>query len=99
MNQPSLMKLEKHFGKLVWKRGQNPKIWIIELEDLHVSFEAVGSSISENRFMIHILNILNLYNELELGMMERRVGDVEKPLMIEDIQGELSLRYERLTIK
>jgi hypothetical protein len=33
------------------------------------------SSISENQFMIHILNNLTLDYELQLAMMERRVGD------------------------
>jgi hypothetical protein len=32
-------------------------------------------------------------------MMERRVGDIEKPLTVEEIRGELSLRYERLNMK
>jgi hypothetical protein len=31
--------------------------------------------------------------------MERRLGDVEKPLTIEDIRGESSLRYERMNMK
>jgi hypothetical protein len=31
--------------------------------------------------------------------MERRVGDVEKPLTIEEIRGELSLRYEKMNMK
>ena len=31
-------------------------------------------------------------------MMERRVGDAEKPLTIEEIKGELSLRFERLNL-
>jgi hypothetical protein len=30
--------------------------------------------------------------------MKRRVGDVEKPLTIEEIRGELSLLYERMNI-
>jgi hypothetical protein len=31
--------------------------------------------------------------------MERRVGDVEKSLTIEEIRGELSLHYERMNMK
>jgi hypothetical protein len=59
----------------------------------------MGSSISENQFMIHILNNLTSDYELQLALMERRVGDVEKPLTIEEIRGELSLRYERMNMK
>jgi hypothetical protein len=49
--------------------------------------------------MIHILNNLTLYCELQLALMERRVGVVEKPLTIEEIRGELILRYESLNMK
>jgi hypothetical protein len=49
--------------------------------------------------MIHILNNLTSDYELQLALMERRVGDVEKPLTIEEIRGELSLRFERMNMK
>jgi hypothetical protein len=95
ISAPSLMKLEKQFRELSLKKVQDPEIWITELEDL----EAMGSSVSENQFMIHILNNLTSDYELQLALMERRVGDVEKPLTIEEIRGELSLRYERMNMK
>jgi hypothetical protein len=59
----------------------------------------MGSSISENQFMIYILNNLTSYYELQLALMERRVKDVEKPLTIEEIRGELSLSYESMNMK
>jgi hypothetical protein len=59
----------------------------------------MDSSISENQFMIHILNNLTSDYELQFAMMERRVGDIEKPLTVEEIRGELSLHYERLNMK
>jgi hypothetical protein len=59
----------------------------------------MGSSISENQFMIHILNYLTSDCELQLALMEIRVGDVEKPLTIGEIRGELILRYERMNLK
>jgi hypothetical protein len=49
--------------------------------------------------MIHILNDLTSDHEIQLTLMERRVGDDEKPLTIEEIRGELSLRYERMNMK
>jgi hypothetical protein len=38
--------------------------------------------------MIHILNNLTSDYELQLAMMERRVGDSERPLTVEEIRGE-----------
>ena len=49
--------------------------------------------------MIHILNNLTSEYEIQVAMMERRVGDAEKPLTIEEIRGELSLRFERLNLR
>jgi hypothetical protein len=46
--------------------------------------------------MIHILNNLTSDYELQLAMMERRVGDSDRPLTVEEIRGELSLCFERL---
>jgi hypothetical protein len=59
----------------------------------------MGSNISENQFMIHILNNLTSDHELQLALMEIRVRDVEKPLTIEEIRGELNLHYERMNMK
>jgi hypothetical protein len=99
ISAPSLVKLEKQFRELSIKKGQDPEIWITESEDLRVILEAMGSRISENQFMIHILNNLTSDYELQLALMERRVGDDEKPLTIEEIRGESSLRYERMNMK
>jgi hypothetical protein len=99
ISAPSLVKLEKQFRELSLKKGQDPEIWSTELEDLRVRLKAMGSSISENQFMNHILNNLTSDYELQLALMERRVGNVEKSLTIEEIRGELSLRYERMNMK
>jgi hypothetical protein len=95
----SSVKLEKRFREMSLKKGQDPGIWITELEEMHVRLEAMGSSISENQLMIHILNNLTSDYELQPALMQRRVGDVEKPLTIEEIRGELSLLYERMNMK
>jgi hypothetical protein len=49
--------------------------------------------------MIHISNSLTADFECQLVMTERRVGDVERPLAVEKIRGELSLRFDRLNSK
>jgi hypothetical protein len=75
-----MVKLDKQFRELSLKKGQDPEVWITALEDLRVKFENMGSCITENQFMIHILNNLTLDNDLQLTFMERRVGDADKPL-------------------
>ena len=75
ISAPSMVKLEKQFRELSLKKGQDPEVWITELEDLRVRLEVMDSSISENQFMIHILNNLTTDYELQLALMERRIGD------------------------
>ena len=57
ISAPSMVKLEKHFRGLPLKNGQNPEVWITELEDLCVQLEYMSSSISENQCMVHVLII------------------------------------------
>ena len=99
ISAPSLVKLEKQFRELSLKKDEDPEVWITQLEDLRVRLEAMDSIISDNQFMVHILNNLTSEYELQVAMMERRVGDAEKPLTIEEIRGELSLRFERLNLR
>jgi hypothetical protein len=96
---PSMVKLEKQFRELSLKKGQDPEVWITELEDLCVTLENMGSCITEDQFMIHILNNLTSDYDLQLALMERRVGDDDKPLTVEEVRGELNLRFERLHMK
>jgi hypothetical protein len=91
-----MVKLEKQFRSLALKKGQDPEVWIIELEDLRVRLKKMGSTISENQFMIHVLNNLGSDYDLQLVLMERRVDGTEKLLTIEEIKSELGLCFKRL---
>ena len=93
-----MVKLEKHLRGLSLKTGQDPEVWIIELEDLCVRLEDMGSSVSDYQFMIQVLNNLTSDYDLQLALMEKRVGDGENPLTVEEIKTELSLGFERLNM-
>jgi hypothetical protein len=81
------------------KKGQDPEVWITDLEDIWVRFDDMGSSILENHFMIYILNNLMADYNLQLALLERRIGDKDNPLTVEKIRAELSLCFERLSNK
>jgi hypothetical protein len=49
--------------------------------------------------MNHILNNLTSDYDLQLALMERRVGDADKPLRVKEVRGKLNIRYERLYMK
>jgi gag-polypeptide of LTR copia-type len=98
VSAPSMVKLEKQFRTLSLKKGENPEEWKTELEDLRIRLEDMGSTILDNQFMIHVSNNLTTDYNLQLALMEKSVGDSEKPLTIEEIKAELSLCFERLNV-
>jgi gag-polypeptide of LTR copia-type/Zinc knuckle len=98
VSAPSMVKLDKQFRELSLKKSQDPEVWITELEDICVRLDDMGSSISENQFMIHVLNNLTSDYDLQLALMEKRIGDVEKALTVEEIRADLSLCFERLNM-
>jgi hypothetical protein len=61
--------------------------------------EELGSSISDNQFILHILNNMTEDYDLQLAMMEKRVTDKSNPLIIDKIRDDLNLRFERLNEK
>jgi gag-polypeptide of LTR copia-type len=99
VSAPSMVKLDKQFRELTLKKGQNPEVWITELEDICVRLDDMGSSIPENQFMIHVLNNLTADYDLQLALLEKRIGDKERPLTVDEIRAKLSLRFERLAMK
>jgi hypothetical protein len=80
------------------KKGQDPEVWITELEDLCIKLENIGSLTTKNQIMIHILNNITSYYDFQLTLIERRVGDADKPLTVEEVRGELNLKFKRLNM-
>jgi hypothetical protein len=87
------MKSPTYFGSL--KKGQEPDISISELEDYQMRLEELGSSISDNQFILHILNNMMDDHDLQLSMMEKRVTDKSNLLTVNKIRDYLNLRFER----
>jgi hypothetical protein len=46
--------------------------------------------------MIHVLSNLTSDYDLQVALLERRIGDVEQPLTVTEIRPELSLHLERI---
>jgi hypothetical protein len=89
-----MVKLDKQFKELSIKKGQDPEVWITELEDICVRLDDMGSSIPENHFMIHISNNLTAEYDLQLALLEKRIEDKERPLTVHETRAELSLCFE-----
>jgi gag-polypeptide of LTR copia-type len=93
---PSMVKLDKQFRDSSLKKGEDPEVWITQLEDISARLEEMGLEILEKQFMIHVLNNLPPDYDLQVALLERRIGDEKDPLTVSEIRSELSLRFERL---
>jgi len=54
------------------------------------------SDISDEDFLVHILDNLSINYKVQLSKLEDRLSSTTNALMIEDIQNELNLRYAHL---
>jgi gag-polypeptide of LTR copia-type len=80
-------------------KDEDPEVWITNLEDLRIKLEVMGSSMTDDQFMVQVLNSLTGDYELQMLLLEKRIGDKMNPLTIDELKEELNLRFERLSSK
>ena len=99
---PSLLKLKKQFANSKLGDAEtHPDEWITELESLRNDMDKISLSakMTDQDFMIHVLNNLPVEYDVVLDGMESRLmlpdGDANK-LTIEDVRDKLNNRFERM---
>jgi gag-polypeptide of LTR copia-type len=80
-------------------RNEDPEIWINNLEDLQVKLEVMGSNMTDEQFLIQVLNSLSGDYKLQMTLMEKCIGNKENPLSTDELKEDLNLRYERFSSK
>jgi hypothetical protein len=80
-------------------KDEDPEILINNLEDLRVKSEAMGSIMTDYPFMIQTLNSLTAEYDLQILLLEKRIGNKGNPFSVEELKEELNLRIERLSSK
>jgi hypothetical protein len=93
---PNLAKLHKSFYGAKLKKNVNPDIFITYLEDLRGRMENMGSEMTDDQFILHVVNNLTEDYMNQVENLERRIGSETDPLDIEDVREELNLKFERL---
>jgi uncharacterized coiled-coil protein SlyX len=63
--------MEKQFRQSSLKRGKTQMFRLLRLIDYRMKLDRLGSSISENQFILHILNNMAAEYDLKLAMMEK----------------------------
>jgi hypothetical protein len=82
---PNRLKLKNEFYSSKLKNKDNPDMWITSLEDIRFRLEALGSTISEEDLMEHILNSLPREYVISISKLEDRLGSTSDLLMVEQI--------------
>jgi hypothetical protein len=59
----------------------------------------MGLFMTNYQFMLQILNILTNEYKLQMLLLEKWIGSKENPLTIDELKEELSVRYERISMK
>jgi hypothetical protein len=83
-----LVRKERAFRKSKLEKGEEPKIWITNLEELRLKLEVMESHITDSQFMVQVLNILSNDYESQMNLMEKRISNKDKPLTIDELLEE-----------
>ena len=83
---PTKMELKLEFQRSCLKAmDTNPNEWITELEGIQMQLKDMNSDISNEDFMIHVLNNLPLEYEVQVSKLEDHLGSMMNALTIEDL--------------
>jgi hypothetical protein len=93
---PNLAKLHKSFYGAKLQKNVDPDIFITYLEDLRGKMENIGSEMTDDQFILHVVNNLTEDYMNQVQNLERRIRSVTDLLDIEDVREELNLKFERL---
>jgi hypothetical protein len=97
ISAPSLVKTERMFRESRLGKNEDPEVWINNLEDLRIKLETMGSAMTDDQFIVQVLNSLTSDYELQMLLLEKQIGNKENPLSIEELKEELNQRFERLS--
>jgi hypothetical protein len=91
ISAPSLVKTERMFRESRLGKNEDPEVWINNLEDLRIKLETMGSVITDDQFIVQVLNSLTSDYELQMLLLEKQIGHKDNPLSIEELKEELNL--------
>jgi gag-polypeptide of LTR copia-type len=97
ISAPSLVKTERMFRESRLGKNEDPEIWINNLEDLRIKLETMGSVMTDDQFIVQVLNSLTSDYELQMLLLEKQIGNKDNPLSIEELKEEFNLQFERLS--
>jgi gag-polypeptide of LTR copia-type len=91
VSAPSLVKAERKVRESRLGKNEDLEIWINNLEDLCINLETMGSSMTDDQFIVQVLNSLTSDYKLQMLDLEKQIGSKDNPLSVEDLKEELNL--------
>jgi hypothetical protein len=72
----SLVKTEKLlFSQRSLCKNEDPDSWITTLEEFRMKLDNIGSSMTDDQFMIHVINNPTSDYELQVVLLEKGIGN------------------------
>jgi hypothetical protein len=78
-----LVKNKSLFRECKLGKGEDPETWIKNLEGLRLKLEVMVSFMTDDQFMVQVLNSLTNEYELQMLLLEKRIGSKENSLAID----------------
>jgi len=72
---------------------EDPNVWILNLESIRARLADMKAGITDEDFMVHVLNGLPKEYEVQVSKLEERFGSTSNPLTIKDMRSELNLKF------
>jgi gag-polypeptide of LTR copia-type len=66
VSAPSLVKAEIMFRESRLGKNEDPELWINNLEDLRIKLETMGSNMTDDQFIVQVLNSLTSDYKLQM---------------------------------
>jgi gag-polypeptide of LTR copia-type len=84
ISAPLLVKTERMFRESRLGKNEDPELWINNLEGLRIKLEPMGSVMTDDQFIVQVLNSLTSDYKLQMLLLEKQIGNKENPLSIEE---------------
>jgi hypothetical protein len=71
----------------------------ITLEEFRMKLEVMRSVMKDDKFMIYVLKNLTNDYDLQMVLLDERIGNKENPLEVDELRVEFNLSFERLSMQ
>jgi gag-polypeptide of LTR copia-type len=90
----SLTKLHRDFYVAVMLSGQDPNVFVVKLEYQRLLMEQLGSTMTDDQFMMHIMNSLPEEYSVLVSFLGRWIGHKTNPMTLEEVRTELTEEHD-----